>query len=176
MKKLLISAAFVVVLTFTGVAQEGACQRHSESAGGFSICQPEGWSVVQREGQKYKIVFGPRGETFTPNINFKEEANSAALADYVASSLKVILENYEKFGATGVKVIDQADFKTDSGAPGIRVSLSTIFKGLTIRTIQYYLEGNPGQKLIVTGTSLEADQNTNDKVFDRAARSFRLDR
>ena len=176
MRKILCSAAFALALTFNCVAQEAACQRHSETAGGFSICAPEGWRVEERTGQKYRIIFGPRGEVFTPNLNFKDEASSTSLADYVAASLKNILANYEKVGATSVKVVDQADFKTDSGLVGVRVSLSTVYRGLTIRTLQYYFNGKSGQKWIVTGTSLEPERETNDKVFDRAARAFRLDR
>lgn len=175
MKRILLGVALVLALTLNCVAQQKECQRHAETSAGFSVCPPEGWSVHNKEGQKYAIILGPRGSGFTPNINFKDEVNSAPLADYVAASLKTILTSYEKLGATSLKVVDQREFTTDSGMKGFRVSFSTVYKQLTIRTLQYYFNGKAGQKFIITGTALEADSETNDKLLDRAAKSFRLD-
>jgi hypothetical protein len=175
MMRILISIAFVLALTFNCVAQQKDCQRHAEPSAGFSVCPPEGWTTQREEGQKYAAIFGKRGEVFTPNLNFKDEANSALLADYVAASQKNILTNYEKLGATSIRVVDQGDFRTDAGLAGLRVSFSTLYKGLVIRTLQYYFNGKAGQKLIITGTALEVDREANDKIFDGAARTFRLE-
>lgn len=175
MKRLLIAILFVFVLSHAGVAQD-ACKRHAESSGAFSFCPPDGWNLTDKEGYKYKIIHGPRGEVFTPNINIRDEANTAPLADYVAASIKEILTNYEKIGATSVKVLEQSNFVTTKRTAGIRTAFRTEYKGLMIRTLQYYFNGKDGQKLIITCTSLEEDKARLDPIFDRALKTFQLDR
>ena len=175
MKRLLSIIPLVFLLSLTGLAQ-GVCNRHSEPAGGFSLCAPEGWSVTEREGQKFKIIFGARGEVFTPNINFKDEANTVSLADYVGASTKYIQDNYQKLGATSIRVVSSEDFLTTDKTSGIKVTFSTEFKGHIIRTLQFYFNKRDGQKLIVTCTSLEAEKATLDPIFDRALKSFQLDK
>lgn len=175
MKNLLFATLLVFLLTLAGAAQN-VCKRNVEPVGGFSFCVPDGWGVVEKEGQKYKIVYGPREDVFTPNINVKDEANTAPLADYVAASIKYILDHYQQVGATSVKVIAQASFMTTGRTPGIKVTLRTEYKGLIIRTLQYYFNGKAGEKLIVTCTALEAEQAALDPVFERALKTFQLDK
>jgi hypothetical protein len=45
-----------------------------------------------------------------------------------------------------------------------------------IRTLQYYFSGKGGQKLIVTCTFLEEKKDALDPVFDRALKSFQIDK
>jgi len=164
-------------MALTGFAQS-VCNRHVEPAGGFSMCVPEGWSVQQSlsEGQKYKSIFAPRDPRFTANLNFRDEANTSSLDDYVAAGIKGILASVEKLGATSIKLVSQDSFTTTSGMLGARVILRTEYKGYLIRTIQYLFNGGPDRKLVVTCTELEADQATLDPVFDRAAKSFQLEK
>lgn len=175
MKRLLIAILFVFVLTQAGQAQF-ACKRHTEPSGAFSYCPPDGWSLTEKEGYKYKLVLGPRKEVFTPNMNIRDEANAGPLAAYVAASIKEILTNYEKIGATSVKVLEQSNFLTTNRVAGIRVAFRTEYKGLMIRTLQYYFSVKDGQKLIITCTSLEEEKVTLDPVFDRTLKTFQLDR
>lgn len=175
MKRLLSAAVLVLALSLGGLAQ-GVCQRHAETLGGYSLCVPQGWTVEEKEGQKYKLIFAPRDETFTPNINVKEDTNALALADYVAASLKYVGDHYQEIGATSVKMLGQSNFRTTSGLTAIRVAFSTEFKGLTIRTLQYYFSGRNNRKLIVTCTFLEEKKVALDPVFDRALKSFQLDK
>lgn len=175
MKRLLVAILFVFVLAQGNAAQD-LCKRHAEPLGGFSFCPPDGWTLATKEGQKYKIVHGPRAQTFTPNINIKDEANAAPLADYVAASTRAILGNYQSIGASSIKVLEQSNFLTANRLAGIRVSFRTEYKGLFIRTLQYYFNAKDGRKLIITCTALEEDKATLDPLFDRAMKTFRLDR
>jgi hypothetical protein len=175
MKRMLVAILFVFVLTQAGAAQD-ACKRHLEPSGAFSFCPPDGWSLMEKEGYKYKILHGPRGQVFTPNINIRDEANGAPLADYVSASVKEILTNYEKIGATSVKLLEQSNFATTKRTAGIRNAFRTEYKGLMIRTLQYYFNGKDGHKLIVTCTSLEEEKATLDPIFDRTLKSFQFDR
>ena len=176
MNKLAFAAALVLLLVLTGHAQD-SCQRHLESAGGFSICAPVGWETMEKEGQKFKILFGTKGQYFTPNINFKDDTDPRLVNDYATAGVDYILKHYADVGATSVKLVTQEPFTTASGAAGVRVALRAEFKGLVIRTLQYYFNGKgEDQKVLVTGTALEADQATLDPIFDRAAKSFRLEK
>lgn len=172
MKSLLMAALIVCALAQSGLAQ-GVCNRHVEPLGGFSFCLPAGWTIVEKKELKYKVIMGPRNEVFTPNINMRDEANEGTLAEYVAGSLKLILGNYKEVGATSVKVLAQSNFRTTSGIRAIKVTLSTEYKGLNIRTRQYYLGGDGTDKLIVTCTALEEESDTLDPVFDAVMKSFR---
>jgi hypothetical protein len=175
LKKFPVATLFIFLLALGGFAQT-PCKRHAEAVGGFSFCPPESWIVAAQEGQKYKIVHRERGATFTPNINVKDETTSYSLADYVTASIRTITTNFEQIGATSIKLLDQTNFTTANRTPGIRVSFRTEYKGLLIRTLQYYFNGKPGQKLIVTCTFLEEEKATLDPLFDSTLKTFQLDK
>jgi hypothetical protein len=175
MKRLLSAPLFIFLLTLTCYAQS-ECKRNVEPVGGFSFCAPDDWTVTEKEGEKYKIVFGARREGLTPNINIKDDANAALLADYTAASIKYILSHYQEVGATSMKVLTQDDFITTTGVHAVKVIYHAEVKGLIIRTIQYFFDGKAGQKLIVTCTALEADSGVLDPIFERALKTFRLDK
>jgi hypothetical protein len=175
MKRLLIVPLFVVVLAQVGLAQD-VCHRHVEPLGGFSYCLPDGWNLTKREGDKYKITYGTRGRFFTPNIYIGDEASAAPLAEYVAASLKAAQDSYEKVGATSIKILSQSNFKTTSGLAGIRVALRIEREDLVVRMLQYYFNGKGSQKLIITCAALEAEQESFNPVFERAMKTFQIDK
>jgi len=156
----------------SGLAQE-TCKRYVEP--GFSLCVPDGWSVETQADQKFKAFFAPAAETFTANINLRDESSSASLTSYVADSIKRILSNPPTIAATSIKLVGWTDFATASGVTGNKVIFETEHQGLLIRTVQYYLAAGQSRKFIVTGTCLVKDKDTFDSVFERAAKSLRLD-
>ena len=164
--------ALLLVAVAVGLAQE-TCKRDIEPQGGFSLCVPDGWSVETREGQKFKILFAPAAETFTANINVKDDESSASLTSYVGGSIKEILANPPSIAATSIKLVGWTDFATASGLAGNKAVFETEYKGLLIRTVQYYLDDGKNHKFIVTGTCLVKDKDHFDGVFERAAKSFR---
>ena len=174
MKRLLFGLLPIFLLTLTGFAQTD-CKRQVEPGGGFSYCIPEGWKLNEKQGEKYKFAY-TSGDTFSPNLNIKEDVNTSPLTDYVAASNKYILDNYQKTGATSMKLVAQDDFVTTSGLKSIRMSYRAEFKGLILRVLQYYFSGKAGQRLIVTCTALEEDKATLDPIFERALKSFELDK
>lgn len=174
-KKLAFATAFVFLLTVMSRAQD-SCQRHVETGGGFSICIPVGWEVQEKEGQKFKLLFGTRGQYFTPNINFKDQHDTRLLSDYATAAIDYVLNHYKEAGADSVKLVKQEPFTTVSGVTGVKVTLRAEFKGLLVRSLQYFLNGKSDQKLIITATALEVDQATLDPLFDQAAKSFRLEK
>jgi hypothetical protein len=175
MKKALFAFALLLLLALNCVAQEN-CQRHREVDGGFSICKPEGWTVGSSEGDKFKVLYGPRGDVLTPNINFKEETSDLSLADYVAAGIKQLQASIAQIGATSIKVVSQSNFTTNSNLHGVKVIFSTEYKGYQFRQVQYLFAGGENLKVVVTCTALEKDQQQFDPVFESAAKSFRLDK
>lgn len=175
MKRMLFATLYVFLLA-CGVFAQTPCQRHAEPAGGFSFCPPQGWIVAAKEGHKYKIIHRERSQSFTPNINVKEEASTYTLADYVNASVRMITTDYQKIGATSIKMLEQTNFITANRTPGIKATFRTEYKGLIIRTLQYYFNGKDGQKLIVTCTFLEEEKAALDPVLERAMKTFQFDK
>lgn len=63
--------------------------RHVEPAGGFSYVIPPDWNVREVAGLlKYKIAFGPPGDTYVPNANFQHEDYPGTLDEYVALNIQ----------------------------------------------------------------------------------------
>jgi hypothetical protein len=169
-----VLVAFVIFAVAHGVAAQN-CVRHVEMQGGFSVCIPDSWTVRDAvQNEKYKQLFGQATDGFMPNINFREEITTTPLSSYVAAGVRNILASTEKLGATSIEPLGQSDFTTDSGLRGIRAVFQTMFKGYLVRTIQYYFDGGNGRKLIITSTSLDKNKEVFDRVFDRNAKSFRL--
>lgn len=156
----------------SGVAAQEVCKRNLEPQGGFSLCVPDGWTVTDREGEKYKLFFAPAGERFTANINMKDAASTMELEEYAAASSDYILKNFTQYA---VKALTRTSVITKTGLPGIKATFHAEHQGLPIRTMQYYFNGQPGVKLILTCTALEADQVTFDPVCDRAAKTLQLE-
>ena len=67
---------------------------------------------------------------------------------------------------------------TASGQRGIKVvfHLENSAKALSVRTYQYYFSGRGNQKLVLTCTVLEAERNTLEPIFDRALKTFQIDK
>jgi hypothetical protein len=155
-----------------GLAQE-TCKRDVES--GFSVCVPDRWSVETKANEKLKTLYAPAAETFTANINLRDGTSTASLMSYVGQSIKMVLSNPPSISATSIKLVGWTDFATATGLNGNKATFETEFKGLLIRTVQYYIDGGTDHKFIVTGTCLVRDKATFDSVFDRSAKSFRVE-
>ena len=167
-------AILTLVLFAAGTGRAQTCTRHVEPQGGFSICIPDGWSVRERQGDRYKVLRGPTSENFSPNINFKEEDSTLSLSEYVADGVRKILASKERIGADSIEPLGQSNFTTDDGRRGIRVVFQVGYKGHLVRTLQYLFDAGNKRKLIVTGTGMEKNKEVFDRIFDRAAKSFRI--
>ncbi|MDX6577532.1 MAG: hypothetical protein QOE96_3485 [Blastocatellia bacterium] len=164
--------ALILFSLSVGVAQE-TCKRNIEPLGGFSLCVPDGWSVQAREGEKFKMIFGPAAETFTANINIKNENSTFSLPDYAGASIKTVLAN--TVGATSIKLVRWTDFSSTSGLAADRAVFEVEYKGLQITSIQYYFVAGSNKKFVLTGTCLLKDKDAFENLIERAAKSFRLE-
>jgi hypothetical protein len=174
MNKILATTVFVLALALSGFAQ-ATCTRHTEIAGGYSFCPPAGWAVEESPGQKFKIVMGPVGNVFTPNINVQSSDSTIALSAYADAAVKAILESVgdKVVGASNIDLVSRTAFTTDSKLTGIKVVFRTNFQGIVIYSAQYMFDTGKG-KLLVTGTSLESEKEANGKLFDAALKTFKI--
>ncbi len=175
MKNTLAAAVLVGAFALPSAAKE-PCRRNLES--GFSYCSPEGWTIKQSLDDKFKAFWGPASNTLTPNINVKDEEAGTPLPEHVAANIKYILTNPQKAGATDAKVLSQSDFVTASGQRGIKVvyHMENSARALMIRAYVYFFSGRGNQKLVLTCTALESDRNALEPIFDRALKTFQLDK
>ena len=176
MKKTVCVAAVMLLALALPCAAQTPCRRNLES--GFSYCPPDGWSIKQSLDDKFKSFLGPSSSILTPNIQTTEEDNESALADHVAVGIKYILANPQRAGATAVTVLNQSEFVTASGLRGIKVvfRVENSAKQLMVRTYQYYFSGRGSRKLVVSASVLEFDRNAHEPIFDRAMKTFQLDK
>jgi hypothetical protein len=174
MKKVIMSAAFILLLVVAWFAQE-TCTRHHEAAGGFSYCPPPGWSVRDSSTGPHKSFFTPSTSSFRANFNVKTETTSLGHDAYMSAALQTLLGGNESRGAEARKIIGWTKFRTDSNITGSRMEYETLYKGSLIRTIQIILD-LPGKKLLITGTTFVADKDVTDKIFDGVARTLVLSR
>lgn len=175
--RLVLIAITTIFLFVTGSSAQETCNRHSEPAGGFSMCVPTGWTVEARESSTFKVLFAPRSTVFTANINFRSIVLSQAypLSEFAAAAGKKAVESAKEFGATSTKFLDQSEFVTGR-LKGIRIRLLSEFKGLMIATWQYLFVGKDGKTiLVVTCTGLDSDRASLDPLFDRTVKTFQLD-
>jgi hypothetical protein len=173
-KQFRIVSIAAVILACAAYTAAQPCTRHEEPDGGFSICIPEGWTVRETPTSKFKSLFAPKLDGFSPNINFRQELTSKTLTDYVSAGVALVMATKEKIGLTSIEPLGQSDFKTDSGLKGIRVIFKSDYKGIMVRTTQYYFDAGNDRKLVITATALDQHKAVFDVVFERAAKSFQL--
>lgn len=174
MKKSIALTILILISALAGLTQT-PCERYVAPAGGFSMCPPPGWTLKDREGQQYKMMFGPPSEVFNANLNFKEEVTAIALKEYVDATVDNILKNYASVGATSTKLVSRTEFVTDSMERGEKTNYLTDFKGMQINTAQYIFNAG-AKKLLATFTALESDKAANEKLFDAAIKTLQIDR
>jgi hypothetical protein len=173
MKHLIIFSIILLLFTLPAAAQT-TCTRHTEPAGRFSYCPPAGWAPKDSaSGGPYKTFTTPQGTTITANFNVKDEATTISNAEYMALALKLLLSGNEARGVDARKIIGWTDFTTDTNIKGSRMVYEMLYKGMQMRTVQYVLD-LPGKKLLLTGTTLEQNKDTTDKIFDALAKTIKL--
>ena len=129
-------------------------------------------------GLKYQIAFWPASGGFTPNINVVDEVFSGELKDYVNGNIQALTKQFKEF-----KNLGQFDFKTDSGAKGIKLLTQSEQQGNLLRQTFFFFDGKGGRKYVVTcsarievGDKFDApfeasDLEGNDVEFQRIERA-----
>ncbi|HKE56683.1 MAG TPA: hypothetical protein VKB46_08280 [Pyrinomonadaceae bacterium] len=151
-------------------AQTGA--KYVAEDGMFSFSIPEGWTLREIPGRKYKVAFAAPENGFGANINIVDEAFSGALDAYVDGNLKIMAEGYEKVGFENFKVLGREAFTTTTKQAGIRLLTQSEANGNPIRQTFYFFNGKDGRKLVVTCTCPAAGGESYDPIFERSLKTF----
>ena len=145
-------------------------KRHHESAGGFSFCPPQGWTIQAFPGLKYSIAAGPAANGFAPNVNVVDEAADMSLPAYVDTSKKMLSKAFK-----GYKEVGNREFKTTAGLKGSRLIIQSNQNGTQLRQTFYFFAGKGDQKLVVTCSALASGGEKLDEVFETSLKTFVLD-
>ena len=159
-----------IILTVVPLLAADVGKRHKETAGGFSLCPPQGWTVRTLPGMKYSIVAGPASKGFAPNINVVDETAEMALAAYVDANTRLLSKAFK-----GYKELSKSEFKTTSGLKGTRLLIQSNQDGTLLRQAFYFFAGTGDKKFVVTCSALASGGEAIDEVFEGSLKTFVLD-
>lgn len=140
----------------------------------FSYNPPDGWSLRDFPGFKYKIAFGQPSEGFAPNIGIADEMFSGPLDDYVAGNLRTMTELFEKVGGKNYQFIRQTEFLTDLKQRAIKVITESQIDEKDLRQTYYFFEGVNGKKYVITCSQLAKDGDSYQELFDKSITTFKI--
>jgi hypothetical protein len=140
------------------------------SGGVFSYVPPNGWTVGEFPGLKFRISHGVPVNGFAPNIVVTDEAYNKSLDDYAKDNLANLQKIFR-----GLKVLGQTDFTTSDGSRVIRLITERnddASKKRLRQVFYFYDAGN--KKLVATCSSLADEAPKSDLVCDSAMKTFKV--
>lgn len=158
---------FLLAVPMIAYAQVGT--RYSEPEGGFSICPPQNWIVMEFPGLKYKVIFAQPVNGFSPSINFVDEYYEGSLEEYVELSRKNMNLIYSDF-----EYVKQESFKTNSGVSGIKDIIVAQSSDRLLRQIFYFFQ--TGARKIVITCTVNTSYQYYEKTFDESIKTFEFSR
>lgn len=157
----------LLFLLFNISAYSEVGDRHFEMDGGFSFCAPEGWKFKDFPGMKFQIAFGPKSDSFSPNMNIVDEANKASLDSYAEESIRALKTAFQQF-----KLIKREKFLTDSKIPGEKIITNSLQRNKLLRQTFYIFLGSKGKFLVFTCSCLAENGEKLDTVFEESLKTF----
>jgi len=154
-------------IAFDANAQQ--VQRQDFGSGGiFSYVPPNGWTVSEFPGLKFKISSGAPVKGFAPNIVVVDEAYKKSLDDYAKDNIA----SMQKF-FRGLNILGQTDFTTSDGTRAIKLltERDDDVSGKRLHQV-YYLYDAGDKKLVATCSGLAEEARTSDMVCDAALTTF----
>jgi hypothetical protein len=152
----------------TTTGDSGHRQRYSEPTAGFSFDPPEGWEVRSSPGLKFKVVIGPKGAGFAPNINVVDDSHNGSLSAYVEATLAALPKILKRF-----RLLQRDDFVTTDGVNGARLIIENEQLGKVLRQ-SFYVFPKGSTMFVVTCSALSDGGADLDSVFEASMKTFRL--
>ena len=151
-----------------GPTAEAERRRHRESGGDFSFIPPEGWTIDEMPGLKYKIARTTPQRGFTNNMNFVDQDFAGPLDSYVDGNLQGLQQIM-----SGFSMSSRDELKTDAGERCIRLVTEAFFNGTALEQRFYFFE-NGRKKIVLTCSRLAGPASELDAAFDASAKTFRF--
>lgn len=143
--------------------------RHFEPEGGYSFVPPDGWSVQELPGLKFKVAVGPASEEFAPNINFVDDAFAGTLEEYVQSNIVTMESIFQD-----LRILEISEFVPNAGSAAVRVATENTQQGLLLRQVFYIFQAAGDSFLVGTCSRLALSQAEVDAQCDQSMATFRL--
>jgi hypothetical protein len=162
-------ALLLLSLPFMLDANAQQVERQDFGSGGiFSYVPPNGWTVAEFPGLKFKISRGAPVKGFAPNIVITDEAYKKSLDDYAKDNLTNLRKIFH-----GLEVLGQTDFTTSDGTRVVKLLTERdddVSKKRLRQVFYFYDAGN--KKLVATCSSLAEAAPASDLVCDSAMKTF----
>ena len=165
---LVILAIFIAI--HSNVIHAAEPRRHEEKAGGFSFIPPDGWTMRELPGMKYKLAVGPIEGNFAANINTVDENFEGSLKDYVKNNIETIRHLFKDF-----KLIKQDDFKTESGIPGTRVVIEDKQGDINLRQTFFFLAKGSKKFVVTCSVKIEGGDKL-DQAFEKCLMTWKFEK
>ena len=171
----LLASLFLLLSSTAFVVAQDEQEQYADSAGGFSFTIPAGWSIsgVLMNAQ-YRVVSGVRSNYYTPSISANDEAFKGNLKDYVARAQRSLPASSKPLGYDRVKLLRQAEFATDEGPVGIKMTHTMSAGGREYAESRYVFDGRRGRKLIFTCRTLATEAEKIEPLCDASMRSLKI--
>ncbi|MDQ3907359.1 MAG: hypothetical protein M3268_03340 [Acidobacteriota bacterium] len=149
-------------------------ERYSDSTAGFSFAIPPSWQTTDALNEKYKIVFGPRVNDFTPNISTEDDVFAGTIKDYATQGQAKLEAMSKELGYDEVKPLRRAEFATDTKIVGEKLTNFIKAKGREFIFSSYTFDGKGNTKFIFTCASLAADVQKVEPLCDASMKTLTI--
>jgi hypothetical protein len=142
----------LIALFVAATSLAWGAERHAEPAGNFSYIPPEGWSIRELPGLKYKVAAGLNKNQFTANLSFVDEAFPGSLAQYVAQNETAMQKGFEAY-----KLLSKVPFDAANGLKGTKVVVTDKQGVRMLRQVFYFFDLGRSRKMVATCSMLLED-------------------
>jgi hypothetical protein len=167
-KKLTRTVLFFLFINLPYLLYSETGERFFETTGGFSICPPRNWNVIEFPGLKYKIIHTDPINGFSPNMTFVDEYYDGSLSEYMNLSNQNMKRIYPD-----AEYIRNESFLADSGLRGIKQVIINNVSGNLLRQ-SFYCFSNGKIKIIITCSVNNSNGQRYESIFDESVRTFDL--
>lgn len=163
-----VKTASVLAASTGSVVTQGASKLYVAPNGEFSYSPPNGSTLRDQNGSKFKAAFLPMSDGVYPVIMVEEESFFGTLDDYVATKLPSLISEFKS--ATNLRMISRSEFITDNNARGIKAVLQFEMPEKT-RIATYFFDGKNGKAIYLGCMSPQG--NAYDIQFDKSMKTFK---
>ena len=159
-----LSFFFLILIASFIYADVG--ERYTETEGGYSICPPLYWYIIEIPGFKYRIIYTDPINGFSPNINFINETFYGSLSQYIESAnqnLKMVYPDLE--------LMNGETFIINSGIIGYKQIFINSISGNLLRQFSYCFKSDD-KVWIITCTVNNGNGSRFEPIFDESVKTF----
>lgn len=171
-RKSIVTLLFLLTFGIAADAQDNKCNVYSETSLGITFCTPPTWEITP--ANPYPVTFGARKNGFTPNVNLRASPLSGTLTEAVDSSIAAMKKAPNSGGQITKVVLNSKSEFTAGDLKGFKVSYNTTMRGVALRQIQYFFNGDENTVIFLTATMLLTSANQLEKIVDTSIKTLKI--